>query len=258
MTQLTVISRERHTDKRWKRNSSYSFAATKAVAPLVMQELPRASITFPVGFVRAGKAFQLVAVQGLQPNKNLWVAADGRWLGDYVPAVYRSHPFVLAGTEDDRSVLCIREDSGLISASDGELFFDTEGRPAEPLRDILNFLEQVSASGRLTKKLCELLDKHHLIQPWNIHVKGDDSEQKVQGLFRVDEALLNALPIAAFDELRQGGALPLVYCQLMSMQHLHTLGQMASQHAQQDAVPHTESGELDLEFLSNDGMIRYS
>lgn len=258
MAQLTVISRERHTDKRWKRNSSYFFASTDAVAPLVMQELPRASIDFPVGFMRVGNVFQLVAVQSLQPNSNLWVAADGRWLGDYVPAVYRGHPFVLAGTEDDRNVLCIREDSGLVSASDGEPFFDADGQPAARVLDILHFLEQGAASGRLTKKLCGLLDKHHLIQPWNIQVKGDDGEQKVQGLFRVDETALNALPIAAFDELRQGGALPLVYCQLMSMQHLHTLGQMAGQQHHEDVVPHTESGELDLEFLGNDEMIRYS
>ncbi len=258
MAQLTVISRERHADKRWKRNNSYSFAATDSVVPLVMQELPRACMALPIGFVRAGNAFQLVAVQGLQPDRNLWVGPDGRWLGGYVPAVYRGHPFVLVATEDDRNVLCIREDSSLISSSDGELFFDVDGKPAPPVSDVLSFLEHVSSNGRLTARLCELLDEHRLIQPWNIKVKSDEGEQKVQGLFRVDEAALNALPLDAFDALRQGGALPLLYCQLLSMQHLQVLGEMTSLDGEGGVAPLPESGDLNLDFLSSGGMIRYS
>lgn len=257
MAQLTVISRENHAGKRWKRYTSYSFAAADAVAPLVAQELPRACLVLPVGFVKTEGGYQIVAVQGLQPGKNLWVAPDGRWLNTYVPAIYRGYPFVLANTEEGQRVLCVREDSGLVSDAEGEMFFDEEGKPAKPVQDVLNFLDQVSANGQLTARLCALLDEHQLIQPWEIQVKADNGEQKVQGLFRVDEAALNALPIDAFDALRQGGALPLVYCQLLSMQHLPRLGQLASQHAAADAVLEPESGELDLEFLRDDGNIRF-
>src|SRR5690554_4691123 len=113
MAQLTVISREQHANKRWKRYTSYSFAASDAVVPLVVQELPRACLALPIGFVKTDSGFQLVAVQGLLPGKNLWVAPDGRWIGPYVPAAYRGYPFVLANTEDGKRVLCVREDSGL-------------------------------------------------------------------------------------------------------------------------------------------------
>jgi len=89
MAELTVISREQHADKRWKRYTSYSFAAGDAVVALVAQELPRACLSLPLGFVKTEAGFQVVAVQGLQPGRNLWVAPDGRWLGCYVPADYR-------------------------------------------------------------------------------------------------------------------------------------------------------------------------
>lgn len=258
MTQLTVISREQHAAKRWKRYTSYSFAATDTVAPLVAQELPRACLSLPVGFVKVEDRFQLVAVQGLQSGQNLWVAPDGRWLGNYVPAAYRSYPFVLANAGEDRRVLCVREESGLVNETDGEPFFDEDGQAAKPVKDVLAFLEQVSANAQLTARMCRLLDEHGLIQPWSVKLRAEDAERTMQGLFRVDEAALNALPMEALDALHKGGVLPMIYCQLLSMQHLQRLGQLASQHAAANATAMAEDGELDLEFLRDGGNIQFS
>jgi len=258
MAQLTVISREQHAGKRWKRYTSYSFAAHDAVAPLVAQELPRACMHLPIGFLKTENGYQLVAVLGLQPGKNLWVSPDGRWLAGYVPAAYRGYPFALANTEDGQRVLCVREDSGLVNDDEGELFFDEEGQPAKPIQDVLNFLQQVTANAQVTAQLCGVLEEHGLISPWNVQVKSADGEKKVEGLFRVDEAALNALPAEALAAVRDRGAMPLVYCQLLSMQHLHQLGRLAAHWESVESLVQPESGELDLEFLSDSENIRFS
>lgn len=258
MAQLTVISREQHAGKRWKRYASYSFAAHDAVAPLVAQELPRACMHLPIGFLKTENGYQLVAVLGLQPGKNLWVSPDGRWLAGYVPAAYRGYPFALANTEDGQRVLCVREDSGLVNDDEGELFFDEEGQPAKPIQDVLDFLQQVTANAQVTAQLCGVLEEHGLISPWNVQVKSADGEKKVEGLFRVDEAALNALPAEALAAVRDRGAMPLVYCQLLSMQHLHQLGRLAAHWESVESLVQPESGELDLEFLSDSENIRFS
>jgi hypothetical protein len=258
MAKLQPVSRELHSGKRWQRYSSYGFAAGDAVAALVMQELPKACMTLPVGFVAAGEGYMPVAVQGLQAGKNLLVNGDGRWLAEYVPAVYRGYPFTLANTEDGQQVLCFIEDSGLLSDTDGEAFFDENGEPAEAVKGVLGFLEQVSANRQGTQALCAVLQKHGLIQPWPINLKTDTGDQAVEGLFRVDEAGLNKLPAEAFEEIRQAGALPLVYSQLLSMQHLQKLGQLAQAHAAQaTSLPQTSDGELDLEFLNTSDTIQF-
>lgn len=258
MAKLTVISREQHADKRWKRYTSYSFAAQDAVAPLVAQELPRACMHLPIGFLKTENGYQLVAVQGLQTGKNLWVAPDGRWLAGYVPAAYRGYPFALANTEDGQRVLCVREDSGLVHDSDGEPFFDEEGKPAQSIQDVLNFLQQVTANAQATAQLCAALEEHGLISPWNVQVKSANGEQKVEGLYRVDEAALNSLPAEALAAVRDRGAMPLAYCQLLSMQHLHQLGRLAAHWESVEAIVEPETGELDLEFLSDSENIRFS
>lgn len=263
MSQIAVISRDRHANQRWKRYTSYSFAAGDAVAPLVVQELSRACMHLPIGFVKSEQGFQLVAVQGLQPGRNLWVAPDGRWLAPYVPAAYRGFPFALATTQDGQRVLCVREDSGLLSDAEGEPFFDEEGKPAQAVQGVLNFLGQVADNADITARLSAVLAEHGLIQPWEITLKVQEGEQPVQGLYRVDEAALNALEPDAFEAVRKSGALPMVYCQLLSMQHLPKLGQLAQHHAQAQAqaqvqaLMEPDTGELDLEFLKDDN-IRFS
>ncbi|MEA1053628.1 SapC family protein [Lamprobacter modestohalophilus] len=117
MANLQPITLSRHRDQRWARYTDYRFAAADTLAPLVVQELPKALMSLPIGFIEQPDGYGLVAVQSLQPGQNLFVSVDGRWLGGYVPALYRGYPFALAKTEEGQQVLCIDEDSGLVGAT---------------------------------------------------------------------------------------------------------------------------------------------
>jgi hypothetical protein len=211
------------------------------VAPLVMQELPKAVMSLPIGFIAQPQGYGLVAVQSLNPGRNLYVNADGRWLGGYVPAAYRGYPFALANTPDGQQVLCIDEDSALLldaaQPEQGEPLFGEDDQPAEPVRKVLDFLQQVAANRARTATLCAHLADQGLIQPWPLTVKTADGERPVEGLHRIDETALNALAPDPFEALRQAGALPLIDCHLLSMQHVALLGTLAKHHAQAQHQP---------------------
>ena len=263
MPNFQAISLERHAHKRWKRYISYNFAAADSVVPLVVSELPKAVMSLPIAFIEKGEQFFPAAVLGLQPGNNLFVAPDWRWIGAYIPAAFRSYPFLLAKTEDGQQVLCIDEDSGLVTDnSSGEAFFDDEGKPAQPIFDILNFLTQVEQNRVITATACTVLQKHNLIQPWPITVKNVDTEQQIAGLFRIDEAALNQLSAEALLEVRNAGSLSIAYCQLLSMQHLPLLGQLTEAQAKASAQAlslheFAPNGELDLEFFNKGGTFNF-
>jgi hypothetical protein len=258
MPNYQAIAKTTHTDKRWKRYSSYAFASKDALAPLVAQELPRAMLHLPIAFVAQEAQFTPVAVLGIQPGQNLFVAPDGRWLGAYTPAAYRAYPFALANLPDGQQVLAFDAGSGLFSETEGETFYDREGHPAQAVQDILGFLTQVQANRHVTQRICQALAQHQLFQPWPITVQADGGERQVDGLFRIDEAALNALPAESLKALQQAGALPVVYCQLLAMQHLSLLGQLAQAHRQAAQMqPITPDGELDLSFLNNNGTLSF-
>lgn len=238
MPDIRPITKSEFASKYWRRYSNYSFAAGDAIAPLVLQELPKAQLSLPIGFALNNGQALPVAVQSLQPGVNMFVGADGSWRGRYVPAAYRGYPFVLADTEEDKQVLCIDADSGLVSDTEGEPFFTPEGEPGKALGEVLAFLQQVHQQRRHTLNLCTLLQKHDLLQPWPIKVTSEAQEQQVEGLFRVDEKALNALEYDAYKELSSAGALPLAYCQLLSMQHLQDLGRLHdAAHKQSESAP---------------------
>jgi hypothetical protein len=257
MSNIQPISRERHAGQRFKRNPNYNFAASDAVSFLVVQELPQAMLHLPVAFLATEGGFTPVALQGLKPGKNLFVAHNGQWVGAYVPAAYKAYPFVLANTPEGKQVLCFDEDSGLLSNTEGESFFAEDGQPGKTVGEVFTFLNQHAAHRQSTQGICALLQKHQLIQPWPVKLQGTAGEQTVEGLFRIDEAALNQLPAEALIELRNAGALLCAYCQLLSMQHLHTLGQLAEIHAKAAAPLPVKNKELDLSFLEGSETFKF-
>ena len=156
MPTITPISRDTYDNKRWKRRSDYKFTGSEAVAPLVVNELPRAAASLPIGFVAQGEHFVPATVLGLAPGQNLLVAPDGRWLtAAYIPAVFRSYPFMLARVSDDREVLCVLEDSGLVTdGPEGEAFFDESGEPSRSLADVMSESSGTASTQRTLPKLC--------------------------------------------------------------------------------------------------------
>jgi len=258
MPRYQAISKTEFTNLRWQRHSNWLFAAADAVTPLVLQELPKAAMSLPIAFIKQDETFSPVAVQGLQPGQNLLVSADGRWVGPYTPASYRAYPFALATAENGELVLCVDVESGLVAEDKSERFFDESGEPSQAVKDVLNFLQQVADNRQRTLRACAVLEQEDLLKPWPIAIKKPDGEQTVEGLYCVDEAKFNNLDADALYRIHQADALPLIYCQLLSMQHLQTLAKLLEAHAQNKADALAKSTDaLNLDFLKQNGTISF-
>lgn len=230
MANLQAISKEGYADKKWQLNPGFSFAAKHSVSPLVFQELTNAMACMPIAFMPNKDKYVAVAVQGLTPETNLFVDADGNWLGKWVPAVYRSYPFILASTSGDGEnlVLSVDEDSGLVGGEEADqVFFDETGELSEQMKEVMKFLSE-GQNGRIAiNRICEQLQEHDLITPWNLKLEYTEGPYQVDGLFCINEPIFQALSDEAFIELRKTGALSLIYSQLLSMQQISNLADAA-------------------------------
>jgi len=246
------VSRERHGALRWRPPHNFSFAARRAVIPLVGGELAAAALALPIAFVRQQERFVPAAVVALERDQNLFVAEDGRWLARYVPAELRTYPFTMLRAEDGRQVLCVHEDDTCLTDSpDATPLFAEEGAPSKALSQVLEFLSAAERSRAATAIACAALETHGVIAPWPISVRSETAERKIEGLFRGDEAALNAPPDEAFLEIRRSGGLAIIYPQLMAMQHLPLLGDLAAARAQR-AAPVQFGQDLDLSWMNSD------
>ncbi|MEG1453964.1 MAG: SapC family protein, partial [Comamonas sp.] len=195
--------------------------------------LHSAALHLPMAFVAHGDSFVVVAVLGLQQGQNLLVApSNGQWVAGYVPAALRGYPFSLVPTDDGRKALAMDIESGLVGdALEGEALFEN-GQTTQQVQSLLNFLTQLDQDRGVTQRLCALLAAQGVIQPWPIKAVADDGDKQIAGLFRIDPVRLNQLDAQALHALQQTGALQMAYLQLISMEHLPTLGKLVQLHAQ--------------------------
>jgi hypothetical protein len=240
MPQFAAISRERHANKKWLRFSNYAFAAGEIIAPIVGAELARAALAMPCAFLQQSGRYTLVAVLSLIAGRNVFVAPDGRWLGPYVPAVFRLYPFrVLPTDKGDSVVLCVDEESKLVvdGSSTGEEFFDAQGNPTPVLKPAFDAALALERNRKSTELAVEALAKADVIRPWEIKVKTAEGERPISGLYRVDEVALHALPDDTFLNLRKTAALVIASTQMLSMGQLGLLQHLARLQTQAAAAP---------------------
>jgi len=253
MPKYEVVSEDLYKHKYWKPNNSFNFTTNDALCPLVIEEAAKVSLILPIAFSKIGDHFGLFLVQGLEPGNNYLVNGSGQWLPNYVPAAYRAYPFALSSAQDDQQMLCFDTDSTLLSNTEGHDFFDNEGQPSAEITKTLEFLSNLSTNQQTTNSLCELLNEMDLLEPWPITIKKDKKELAVNGLYRINETKFNSLEAEPLLVLRDKGALPIIFCQLISMQNLSSIVQWAKSQSIDAALP----SDLAFDYENEDGNINF-
>ncbi|MDY0269951.1 SapC family protein [Trichloromonas sp.] len=248
MANIVPISVETHAGKKIQPLTSYAFAKKINSAPVVASEIAIASRHFPLAFIEQNGEVGLFALFGLLNQQNLFVDANGRWLADYVPAILRRYPFIFAKARDREDyILCVDEDSGLISEKKGAPLFEDNGEASETLKKALAFVTEYQRAANSSMAFSAEVKRLSLLQPLNIELKiSEDKKQKIEGLQRIDEKRLNALSEEDFLALRTKGFLPLIYAHLFSLNALGDLGRRLGKPAPKVSKSSHKKDELSL------------
>lgn len=258
MANIQAITKPEFVKKSWKRHSDYLFSAKDSICRLGTAELPQASMNMPLAFISTDDEYSIAAVQGLQEETNFFVDVEGKWLGRYIPAAYRGYPFVLAKGEStkEEQVLCIDTDSGLlIDDNTEEPFFDGDLEPTQSVMELFSFLSSVDIAQQTSVRICKRLSEFGLLKPWELKFGPENNTTQVDGLLCIDEASLNELSGDAYAELRMIGAIPMIYCQLLSMQRISDLTLYAHEKSEEDRL--LQSDELNFDGVNTDGDITF-
>ena len=175
----------------------------------------------------------------------MFVNAEGRWLGAYVPACFRFYPFAMLPEEGTgKIVLCVDEQSGLVvdAHASGQEFFDAEGNVAPKLQQVVEILSEMERNRRAIDLAVNALSEAGVIQPWPIKHNTSAGEKVVTGLHRIDEAALQSLSGEEFLKLRAPSALAVAYAQMLSTGQLGIFEHLA--RLQDQPVPKSPIAQL--------------
>ena len=224
--ELTPLSSERHRDWSVKADGHYAFARTANSVPLTAVEFPLAAREFPIVFAESNDEIIPLALMGVRPEQNLFIAEDGTTSAEYVPAFIRRYPFVFASSDEGkRLTLCIDENyAGCNQDGRGERLFDADGEQTTYLKGILKFQSDFQAHYARTRQFCQRLKEMELVEPMGARFKGPDGNPiGLTGFSSVDRKKLHALEGDKLEELSRTGELELAYVQLQSLANFPSL-----------------------------------
>ncbi len=226
---VVTFDRETHAGLGVDEAARYRAAAGLNAIYLTAVEFFQACHDYPVVFVHEGGDGPVVpmAVTGLQQGRNLFVDARAGWREwAYVPAWCRRYPFITTEVRLDDSgemarVICV--DEGCLSA-DAEPLFDAEGRSTSAWERIESLINDFEMAVQQTRRLCELLQQHALLEPFQAQVHPrHDEPMTLQGMFRVKEEALNELPSRVLKDFMRRGELSRIYAHLISLENFAAL-----------------------------------
>lgn len=238
---LERIGAASHRGLAFRPAPDFSFASRVGMVPIVAAELSLAALNYPLAFLptppadpqaeAAQPTMELVGLLSIEEKRNLFVAANGAWLTDFVPASIGTYPFrYRPGSGGGHAALYADMASGLLGHGPehgGDPLFGPEGKPSPKMRQIVGALQSFEKSRRLTQKVCGQVLQAGLLVPW-----GETKDApSLARLMRVDEPRLQKLGLRELDALRKSGALLLIYAHLLSLAGLARLHRLTKVHA---------------------------
>ena len=223
--------------------STPAFCRTLNAIAVSAAEFPVAGRDYPLVFASLdkGNTFAPVAVLGLAQGTNLFLDAAGGWdPSTYVPAFVRRYPFCISklyvdGAPAGERVVCVAQ-AYLDSA--GIALFDANGKATLRWRGLERLLADYEADLDRTADLCAALARLRLLTPFSMQVRGGKAkvEQRMGGMYRVEESRLRELRPASHKALVSKGYMGAIYA------HLHSLENFTRLYARQvRAQPRTVS-----------------
>lgn len=217
---VVPVNKEVHSKTKIKEISTFEFASKFHIAYVTMQEFTRAAAIFPIVFLedKEKDEFRPVVLLGLNAGQNLFVDSTGKWQASYVPAIIRRYPFALTPRGNDgQYIVCIDEESSLVSTTEGSPLFDEKGEPTQVIENVKRYLGELQQMDGLTRNFCTFLKEHNMFTPLNLRVRDNSKVKNISGCYVINEERLNNLSNDLFLEIKDKRYLPAIYGHLISL-----------------------------------------
>ncbi len=232
---VVPVNRDRHASKKIKQTADFSFASQFHIAYVTIHEFARVAAIYPVVFTedKEHDQFRPVALLGLEAGENLFIDKDGKWQASYIPAIIRRYPFALSQVDDDNNfVVCVDEDSDLLSDTEGSAMFDENGEPTQIIENVKRYLAELQQMDVMTRDFCKFLTEHNMLTPLSMRVRHDGMVKSISGCYVINEERFNNLSDDLFLEIRNKHYLPAMYAQLISLAQIERLVMLKDDQAE--------------------------
>lgn len=236
MNKITPLNNQVHSQLKVNTSNDCSRFKTQHLIPIVAQDFAQMATEFPIVFVKNSETGQFlpVAMMGIKQGVNLY-CQDATWPATVAPLGFSNAPLSLVkkSNDSDDMIVCIDEESNLVSTTLGNALFNDKGEQtdylanrSEALLKMAEFTLQIHAISQSFAEKSLLVSRQLTVK-----LENEDEPFTINGVYLIDEKALNELPSDEFEQLRKQGLLPLIYAHLMSLQQITRLTIKHNQHS---------------------------
>jgi hypothetical protein len=179
---------------------------------------------YPIVFRKAadGVGFEPVVLFGFQDGENLFLDGE-KWDASYVPLAIERQPFLI-GVTSGEPMVHVDVASPRVSRTEGQEVFLTHGGNSEYLEQLNSVLGAIYQGLQATPAFINALLEHSLLESFVFDIELDDgSQNRLAGLYTINEEKLAALGAEALGRLHQNGYLQAIYMSLASLSRFRDL-----------------------------------
>jgi len=224
MPNHVLLNNVDHKDLRIITTRGARYADNVMLATTFPSEFRDLQAHYPIVFRKTGEgdSFEPVALFGFQDGENLFLD-DQRWDASYLPLAIERQPFLI-GITNGEPLVHVDFDSPRVSRTEGEAVFLTHGGNTEFLEQRNSILAAIYQGVQSTPAFIEALLEHALLESFVFDIElNDGSQNRLAGLYTINEEKLAALGGDAIGRLHQAGYLQAIYMVLASLSHFRDL-----------------------------------
>ncbi len=262
MIDLVSFSSDTGESLRWQPPKNFSFLRESPLLPAQAVEAGRLASALPLVFQKDASqtsGWSMMILCGTDVGRSIMVDGDDQWVGGVIPHCARYLPFSLKEVGGNKGVVAFDKRYArhvLADADTGVSLYDDEGELHPEAQKRVNFLRQYRGRIEQTQKILKALAAANLFVPLPKELS-ERADLKLLGLFSIDEKKLAQLDEKIFLGLRAIGALTVVYSSLLSLYQLRKLAAGPSKKGAASGTAIQTTGDLDLEFLKDEGTIKF-
>jgi len=224
MPTFVALDNQQHKSLKVSTQTIEAQGAEERMVPVVLSEFLKLAVHYPIAFTKnmeTGK-FLCVALLGFEEKENLFWQ-NNSWDSIYTPLNIMRQPFFI-GNDNGTGVICINSESPCLSTQEGEAIFDGDGADASYLQKIKVMLAELLQGEAQTAEFIQSLLELKLIMPMALDITfANQQEQRVEGLYTIDEDQLAGLSGEQLLLLQQKEYLKPIYTMIVSLSHIYAL-----------------------------------
>lgn len=212
MPHFEVLSAQAHGHIRVDEPQLVGEFARRHMLNIELREAIQAASEFPlfISKVSNTNSWAISALCGLAPGENVF-CQQHQWLAHYTPLCLKTLPLLIQ-MNDQGSQTLLDTQSVAISEDKGEALYLSTGRPSAYLNAKQKLLAERVAAMSQTTELLNQLAELDLFQPVDLIIEfADNTQQRVGGLYSLNEQRIQELSPAQLASLNKHNTLSVLF-----------------------------------------------